>query len=327
MYSPQTFAAALSLMILSTICWGSWANPYKSTRGYRFELFYWDFAIGIVFIAHVFAFTLGGGHHGPSGAIENIHSTTVANFVFALVAGAICNLANLLLVAGIELAGMSVAFPVSIGIALVEGVVLSYAIQARGSALLLAAGVACAVIAVVFDGKAYASLRSARGGTSRKGLIVCVVSGLLMGTFAPFITRAMTSARPLGPYGAAVLFTVGAFLSCFIFNIYLMRKPLVGTPVGWGGFFSASPRNHLLGFLSGCIWGTGTVLNFVAAHFTGVAISYAIGQASPMVAAFWGVFFFKEFAGAGRGAKVYLALMFAFYIVALVLVARAYSAG
>jgi glucose uptake protein len=326
MYSPQTFAAALGLMILSTICWGSWANPYKSVRGYRFELFYWDFAIGIVFISHVFAFTLGGGHR-PSGFVENMHSTTPRNFIFALVAGAICNFANLLLVAGIELAGMSVAFPVSIGIALVEGVLLSYAIQARGSAVLLAAGVACAVVAVVLDGKAYASLGRGRGGTSRKGLFVCVVSGLLMGTFAPFITRAMTSPPALGPYGAAVLFTVGAFLSCFIFNVYLMRRPLAGTPVGWSGYFTAPPRNHLLGFLSGCIWGTGTVLNFVAAHFTGVAISYAIGQASPMVAAFWGVFIFKEFAGADRSAKTYLTLMFAFYIVALVLVARAYSAG
>ena len=327
MYSPQTFATALVLMVLSTICWGSWANPYKSTRGYRFELFYWDFAVGIVFVALAMAITLGSRHGGPTSFLANAHSANPVNIALAMAGGAICNFANLLLVAGIEMAGMSVAFPVSIGIALVEGVVLSYALQARGNARLLAAGVACAVLAVILDGKAYASLRSARGGISRKGLVVCIVSGLLMGTFAPFITRAMTSSAPLGPYSVAVFFTLGAFLSCFVFNVYLMRKPLVGTPVGWSGFFSAAPRNHLLGFLSGCIWGMGTVLNFVAAHFTGVAISYAIGQASPMVAAFWGVFFFKEFTGAGRGAKTYLALMFAFYIVALVLVARAYSAG
>ena len=327
MYLPQTFTAALFLLVLSTICWGSWPNPFKGTRDYRFELFYWDFAIGFVVIAHFFAFTLGDRYGGPSSFLANIHSTAPVNLVYALTAGAICNVANVLMVAGIEMAGMSVAFPVSLGIALVEGVLLSYAVQARGSARLLAAGVACALIAVALDGKAYASLGSRRGGISRKALIVCVVSGLLMGTFAPFITRAMTSSRPLGPYGTAAFFTLGAFLSCFIFNVYLMRKPLSGVPVGWSGFFSASARNHVLGFLSGCIWGTGTVLNFVAAHFTGVTISYAIGQASPMVAAFWGVFIFKEFAGADRSAKTYLALMFAFYIIALVLVARAYSAG
>jgi len=327
MYTPQTLGTALVLMVLSTICWGSWANPYKSTRGYRFELFYWDFAIGTVLIAHVMALTLGSRYGGPTSFHANLHGSSYTNVALAVAGGAICNGANLLVVAGIEMAGLSVAFPVSIGIALVEGVILSYALQARGSARFLAAGVACAVVAVIFDGKAYASLGRTRGGTSRKGLIVCVVAGLIMGTFAPFVTRAMTSPPALGPYSVGVLFTLGAFLSCFIFNVMLMRKPLVGTPVGWGGYFSASARNHFLGLLSGCIWGLGTVLNFIAAHLTGVAISYAIGQASPMVASFWGVFVFKEFAGASRTAKLYLALMFGFYIVALVLVAHAYSAS
>jgi glucose uptake protein len=97
--------------------------------------------------------------------------------------------------------------------------------------------------------------------------------------------------------------------------------------VSFGGFFAAPMREHLLGLAGGFVWGIGTVFNFVAAGFTGVAISYAIGQSAPMVAALWGVFVWKEFAGAGGKAKTYLALMFLFYILALLLVSRAYTAA
>src|SRR5713101_8873342 len=109
-----------------------------------------------------------------------------------------------------------------------------------------------------------------------------------MGSFAPFVTRALTASRPLGPYSIAVFFTLGALLSCFVVNIYFMRRPLVGQPVSFAGFFAAPARDHLLGLFGGAVWGIGTVFNFVAASFTGVAISYAIGQSAPMVAAVWG---------------------------------------
>ena len=148
-----------------------------------------------------------------------------------------------------------------------------------------------------------------------------------MGSFAPFVTRALTAGRPLGPYSIAVFFTLGALLSCFVVNIYFMRRPLVGQPVSFAGFFAAPARDHLLGLFGGAVWGIGTVFNFVAASFTGVAISYAIGQSAPMVAALWGVFVWKEFAGAGGKARIFLALMFLFYVLALLLVSRAYTAG
>ena len=326
MFTPQSFGVALLMVIVSAICWGSWANPYKATRNYRFELFYWDYATGIVLAALALAFTLGSFHGGPAAFLANTRTADSSNILLALAGGVIFNLANLLLLAGIEIAGLSVAFPVTIGIALVEGVVLSYLLQPKGGALLLGLGVAAAVVAIVMDGKAYGSKSAAGGGVSRKSLVICIVAGVLMGTFPPFITRAMTAGRALGPYSIAVFFTLGAFASCFVWNLYLMRRPLQGQPVAFSAFFAAPARDHFLGVLSGCIWGLGTVFNFVAASFTGVAISYAIGQASPMVGAFWGVFVFREFAGAGTRAKTYMALMFAFYVLALVLVARAYSA-
>src|SRR5215470_11351881 len=237
MYTPQTLSVALLMMITSAICWGSWANTYKGVKNYRFELFYWDYAIGIFLISLILGHTMGSTGHNSQSLVENIHSTGVSNVVYALIGGAWFNLANLLLVAAIDMAGLSVAFPISIGIALVVGVVLSYILQPKGNAALLAAGVVCAVLAVVLDGKAYGSLVSAGKKVSSKSIITCVVSGVLMGLWAPFVAHAMTKGNTLGPYSIAVFLTLGALLSCFIWNIYFMKKPLVGEPVGFGGFF------------------------------------------------------------------------------------------
>jgi glucose uptake protein len=323
MFTPQSLGVALAMMITSAVCWGSWANTYKGVKNYRFELFYWDYAVGIFLISVVLAFTMGSTGHDSSSFLNNLHSADTSNIIYALIGGALFNLANLLLVAGIDMAGLSVAFPVAIGIALVVGVVLSYALQPRGNAGLLAAGVICALIAVILDGKAYGSLVRGERSISMKSLVTCIVSGILMGLWAPFMTNAMTRGNPLGPYSAAVFLTLGALLSCSIWNVYFMKHPLVGAPVNFSGFFRAPASAHMLGLLGGVIWGLGTVLNLVAANFTGVAISYAIGQSAPMVAALWGVLAWKEFAGAGSRARGYLVLMFIFYGLAIFLVARA----
>ena len=312
------------MMITSAICWGSWANTYKGVKNYRFELFYWDYAVGIFLISLVLAFTMGNtAPDDPNSFINNVRSADVSNIVSTMVGGAIFNLANLLLVAAIDMAGLAIAFPVSIGIALVVGVVLSYALQPRGNGALLAAGVLCAVIAVIMDGKAYGSLASASRSGSKKSIVVCVISGVLMGLWAPFVAHGMTQGHTLGPYSIAVFLTLGALLSCSVWNIYFMKKPLVGEPVNFRGFFRGPAAGHMLGLFGGVIWGTGMVFNLVAANFTGVAISYAIGQSAPMVAALWGVLVWKEFAGAGNRAKLYLGLMFVFYGLAILLVAKA----
>ncbi len=327
MFTPSSLTIALLMMITSAICWGSWANTYKGVKGYRFELFYWDYAVGIFAISLVLAFTMGSTGNDASSFLNNIRAADSSNIVNALIGGALFNLANLLLVAAIDMAGLAVAFPIAIGIALVVGVVLSYALQPKGNAAYLALGVACAFIAVLLDGKAYGSLAASGRSISKKSVITCVVSGILMGLWAPFMTHAMTNSTargiPLGPYSAAVFLTLGALLSCFVWNVYFMKHPLVGGPVSFSGFFRGPASGHLLGFFGGCIWGVGTVFNLVAASFTGVAISYAIGQSAPMVAALWGILAWKEFANSSPRAKAYLALMFVFYALAIFLVARA----
>jgi glucose uptake protein len=323
MFTPPSLTIALLMMITSAICWGSWANTFKGVKNYRFELFYWDYAIGIFLISLVLAFTMGSSGRDSSSFINNVQSADASNIVSTMVGGAIFNLANLLLVAAIDMAGLAVAFPVSIGIALVVGVVLSYALQPKGNALFLAIGVVCAFIAVVLDGKAYGSLARAGRSVSKKSIVTCVVSGVLMGLWNPFAAYGATRGNALTPYSSAVFLTLGALLSCFIWNIYFMKKPLVGEPVNFSGFFSGPPRGHLLGLAGGVIWGIGTVFNLVAGKSTSFAISYAIGQSAPMVAALWGVLAWKEFAGSGSRAKVYLTLMFVFYALAILLVAHA----
>jgi len=296
MFVPDTLGLAMLMMVTSAVCWGSWANSYKATKGYRFELFYWDYAVGIFLVSLLYAFTLGSTGGRGEGFLANVRAADAGNVVSAMIGGFIFNVANLLLVAAIDLAGLAVAFPV-------------------------------AIVAVILDCKAYGRLAKGGQAVSRKSIVVCIVSGVLMGSFAPFVTRALTRGHPLTPYSIAVFFTLAAFVCCFVVNVYFMKKPLVGTPVDFSGFFAARPQDHALGVLGGAIWGTGTVFNFVAASFTGVAISYAIGQSAPMVAAVWGVFVWREFAGADAKAKTYLGLMFLFYILALVAIASAYQAA
>ena len=326
MFTPSSLSIALLMMITSAVCWGSWANTYKGVKNYRFELFYWDYAIGIFLAALIYALTVGSTTGGPTSFLNNVRSADLSNIGWALLAGIIFNLANLLLVAAIDMAGLAIAFPVAIGIALVVGTVLSFVQQQRGNVTMLGAGVLCAVVAVILDGKAYGELGTNREA-SRKSIIVCIVSGVLMGLWAPFSTRALTHGNTLGPYSIAVSLTGGALLSCLWWNLYFMKKPLVGEPVAFSGFFRGPVNGHVLGLLGGAIWTTGTVFNLVAANFTGVAISYSIGQSAPMVAALWGIFVWKEFAGANKRAMAFLALMFVFYFLAILLIARANTAA
>ena len=146
-----------------------------------------------------------------------------------------------------------------------------------------------------------------------------------MGAFAPFVTRALTHGHPLTPYSVAALFSIGAFLCCFVVNVYFMKRPIRGAPVSFSGYWTAGSRNHILGILGGVVWGIGGCFNFIAAGFVGVPISYAIGQSAPLIAAAWGVLVWHEFADAPKGAWKALLQMFGAYLSAITLIALAYN--
>ena len=335
MFLPQTYFAALSLMILSMLCWGSWANTLKLCPGYRFQLFYWDYTIGVVLGALAAGFTAGSLGQGTLFWDAVLH-TPAAAIAYALCGGVIFNVANLLLVAAIDVAGLAVAFPVGIGLALIVGTISSYLVHPAANPLLIFGGVALVTIAIILDAAAYRRReRTARAATTR-GIVLSLVAGLLMGTFYPLVARAiligiilpgaLAPAGP-GPYSVALFFSIGVLLSTVPANWLLMKKPLDGKPPVDGADYSRAKLGwHIAGILGGFIWCCGAVANFVASQSrvnVGPAVSYSIGQGATMVSALWGVFIWKEFAGAPRAAHLLLVLMFVFFLLGLGAVALA----
>ena len=326
MYQSQSYAVALAFMIVTMLCWGSWANTLKLAPGYRFQLFYWDYAIGLILGAVAWGLTLGSaGVIGPSFVADVTHAAR-HNILLALVGGIDFNVANLLLVAAIDVAGLAVAFPVGIGLALVVGAVSSYLLAPKGNPLMLFVGVALVVAAIVCDAAAYRAREATKQSAGKRGILLSLAAGLLMGTFYPFVSRAMAGDNAPGPYATSFFFTLGVALCAIPFNYLLMRKPLDGkAPVGMAGYAQAKPSWHLWGILGGVIWCTGATLNFVASRTTivGPAVSYSIGQGATMISAAWGVFIWREFAAAPRLAKQLLFCMFVLFLLGLTMIAIA----
>lgn len=324
MYQPEHYAVVLAFMILSMCCWGSWANTVKLVPGYRFQLFYWDYVIGLFVGALGWAVTLGSfGSTGRSFTADFLHASP-ESILFGVIGGIIFNVANLLLVAAIDIAGLAVAFPVGIGIALVVGAVSSYLVSPTGNVFLLFGGIALVLAAIVCDAIAYRERE--KTALSRRGVIISVISGLLMGSFYPFVAKAMSGEGASGPYAISVYFVIGVAICCVPVNFLLMRRPLDGKPpVAVSGYTRALTRWHIWGIVGGIIWCTGAVFNFVAsqAHVVGPAVSYSIGQGATMISAAWGVFVWREFASASSRAKTFLVWMFVLFLSGLSLVALA----
>jgi len=325
MFIPQVYSVALAMMILSMICWGSWANTQKAVGKWRFELFYWDYLWGILIATVLIGLTLG--RTDPASAdsfFPNLSTASARNFVYAFLGGALFNFANLLLVAAIAVAGLAVAFPVGIGLALVIGSVLNYLITPKGNPFLLFGGIGLVCVAIVLDALAYRKL-SRDLKVSTKGIALSLLCGVGMGSFYPFVAKTLTGENHLVPYTVALVFAGGVLVSNFPFNIAFMRRPVSGPPVSFSDYLAGPSRVHLWGIVGGAIWCVGTISNFVAsyAQMVGPATSYALGQGATMVSAFWGVFVWKEFRGAGPEAKRFLTLMFIFFIFGLAMVALA----
>jgi glucose uptake protein len=323
MLIPETYSAALLLTILTMLCWGSWANTLKLCPGYRFQLFYWDYVIGMVVGAIFWGLTAGSMGQAGLPFLADVQQTAIGPMLYAIAGGAIFNVANLLLVAAIDVAGMAVAFPVGIGLALVIGAVSNYIIKPVGNPLLLFGGVALVVLAIVLDAAAYRKREGSAKTATGRGIVISLACGVLMGCFYPFVARALNGSPGTpapGPYAVTLFFMFGVVISAFPANWLLMKKPLDGkAPVDGAGYGRAPISWHLAGVLGGAIWATGGVANFLAsgAHLVGPAVSYSIGQGATMVSACWGVFVWREFAGAPRASTILLVLMFVCFLLGL----------
>jgi glucose uptake protein len=324
----ESYPLAVALCFVTMLCWGSWANTQKlAGRKWAFQLYYWDYALGVLLLALIFAFSLGTLGSSGRPFADDLAQAAGSSIWSAFLGGVIFNLSNILLVAAIDIAGMAVAFPIGVGLALVLGVVANYLATPVGNPVLLFAGVASVVLAIVVDAMAYRRLPSQGQKTTGKGIAISVVAGVLMGFFYRFVAASMSSdfahpeAGKMGPYAAVVVFSAGLFLSNFLWNSIVMARPFVGDPVPFPSYLrDGNARLHLVGILGGIIWSLGMSLSILASGAAGFAISYGLGQGATMVAALWGVFVWREFDQAPPGTGRLLSVMFAAYAAGLVLI-------
>lgn len=327
MYIVDSYGLAVIFCIITMLGWGSWANTLKmSSKEWEFPLYYWDYSIGLVLTTLLFGFTFGSSGEEGRSFIADLQQADGSALTSAFIGGIIFNIANLLVVAATAIAGLAVAFPIAIGLALVIGVVVNYIATPLGNPVILFIGVALVVAAILIDAAAYKKLPQDKKGDQTKGIVISIIAGVLMGFFYRFVAASMTTdfANPdiglLTPYSAMFVFTIGLFVSNFIFNSWFMYKPVTGKAVGYGDYFKlGSPKLHMIGILGGLIWCAAMEFNLMASEKAGFAISYGLGQGATMISAAWGVFVWKEFAGAPKGTNKLLAAMFILFIIGLAL--------
>ena len=327
MFIIESYSTAILFCLITMLCWGSWANTTKlSSATWRFELFYWDYAFGILLLSIIMAFTLGS--YGATGRpfLEDFRQADNDNLVSAFVGGVVFNLANILLVSAIALAGMAVAFPVGIGIALILGVIVNYVGNPQGNPTILFGGVLLIAIAILINANAYKQVNKATNSFSVKGLSLAIIAGILMGFFYRYVAASMVAdfeAPEMGkltPYTALVFFALGLVISNFLFNGLLMRFPFSGTKLSISDYFKGSVKDHFVGILGGVIWHLGMAFNIIASGKAGPAISYGLGQGATVIAAIWGIFIWKEFANASKKTYRNLYLMLLLYVVGIFLI-------
>jgi glucose uptake protein len=326
MFEPHSYALALAFMVAAMLSWGSWANTMKMTPRMPFQLFYWNYVIGVVLVTLVSGLTLGNQGDAWRPFAEDLSQGAGSSFIYALLGGALFNVANLFLVAAISIAGLAVAFPIGIGIALTVGVILNYWLAPAGNPLLLAVGVLFVLSAILVDALAYKNREEAASTSSRRGILLALISGVLMGLFYPLVVRAQSGPHGFGPYAVGVVFAVGVALCALPVNAILMRHPLTdSSPVTFHEYRASGAADHLWGIFGGMIWGCGLTFSLVAASasLVGPAVSYAVGQGATMVSAVWGVFVWREFHDAPPASKRLIAPMFLLFIAGLSLIAIA----
>ena len=307
MYIVQDYSLAVIFCVVTMLCWGSWGNTQKlASKTWRYEFFYWDYVIG-------------GRSFLPDLAQANL-----ASLGSAFLGGIIFNAANILLSAAIAICGLSVAFPVGIGLALVLGVLVNYFGAAKGEPTYIFIGVALITVAIILNGLAYKKALVGTKKVSGKGILISVVAGVIMAFFYRFVAASMdmenfASPAPgkLTPYTAVFVFAIGVFVSNFLFNTLAMKHPVEGKPVSICGYFKGNMSTHLVGVLGGVIWCIGQSFSMIASEKAGAAISYGLGQGATLVSALWGILIWKEFKGAPAISNRLNVGMFILFVIGL----------
>ena len=325
MFIVNSYLLAVVFCFITMLCWGSWGNSQKlAAKSWRYELFYWDYVIGMVLFALLIAFTMGSFGTEGRPFLEDVAQANGKAIGSIILGGVIFNASNILLSASTSIAGLAVAFPLGVGISLVLGTIINYIGAPAGNPVLLFIGVALIVVAIICNGVASGKVSSEKKAGANKGIILAAVAGTLMAFFYRFVAASMDlenfaapAAGKVTPYTAIVIFSLGVLLSNFVFNTLVMKKPFVGEPVSYKQYFAGSFKTHLVGVLGGAIWCLGTAFSYIASGKAGAAISYALGQGAPLIAAIWGVFIWKEFKGANKQVYGLLGIMFVLFVAGL----------
>jgi glucose uptake protein len=327
MYIIENYATAVLFCIITMISWGSSSNTQKLvSSAWRVEFFCWDYAVGILVTALVFALTMGSyGVEGRSFIVD-IQQADFKSISSALFGGVIFNVANILFIAAVSIAGISVAFSVGSGLALVIGVIVNYLDVPIGNVTLIFSGVFLIVLAILLNALAYKRMPDVVASGSTKGLLISISSGILMGLFFKYVANSMflnfkiPVEGKLSPYSATFVFASGVFLSNIFSNTFIMFKPFVGTPVVVTDYFKGSIKDHLLGILGGAIWCIGMCFSIIASEKAGTAISYGLASGAIGVASIWGIYFWKEFKNAPKGTSFLLNMMLLSFFAGLALI-------
>jgi glucose uptake protein len=327
-------------MILSLLCLGSWASFFKMAGKWRFELFYLDFAIGLIVAAVIYAFTVGNLGYDGFNFLDDLQHAGKRQWLFGFLAGVIFNLANMLLMAAVSVAGMSVAFPMSIAIAVLVGTGMSAVLGSTGNGLLVALGCLLLLMSVLINAVSFKIMnharhealartgkaKSTRRPSSVKGIVLALVSGVLMGSFNPLLDKAHDGEVGMGPYAITAMFAFGVFFTTPVFSIFFMNLPVEGDPIDFSSYFASRGKQHLLGIIGGIVWLTGILAGMVAFSVPdqiqgSVVLRFMLGQSWPILATLWGVLAFRELKGSDIRVKIMTMLMAVLFLCGLGMIA------
>ena len=342
MILPQSYPAVLFLMVLSLLCLGSWASFFKFAGKWRFELFYIDFAIGLLLASVVYAFTVGNIGYDGFNFIDDLQHAGKRQWMYVFIAGLIFNLGNMLLMAAVSVAGLSVAFPMGMGVALLLGSGLGIGGGPAGNATLLGLGCALILTSIVVNAVSYRIMgvarheelaragkaRSTRRPSPLKGIVLALLAGLLIGAFTPLVEKARQGDLGLGPYALGFIFAFGVFFSSFVFDIFFMNLPVEGDPVEFGWYLDGGLKQHVSGIASGFIWYTGLLSAWACASLpeamqVAPLPRFLLAQGSPVLAALWGIVVFREFKASDIRVKLMGTLMLVLFLCGLCMIGLA----
>jgi len=332
----------LLVLILGLLCLGSWASAYKFAGKFRYELFYFDLALGAVVLAVIFAFTFGNLGYDGFSFMDDLDHAGKKQWFFAALAGVVFNLGNMLLLSSVSVSGMTVAFPAAFATALSLSALVNTIGGPAGNSTLLLGGCTMLILAIVVNAVSCNTLsvmrhealartgiaKSTRRPWSLKGVVLAIASGLVFAAYLPLVDKARETEIGLGPFTLAVLFMLGVFFSTFVFGIFFVNLPVEGEPAEIGDYAKAGLKTHFKGMLAGAVLCSGMLAWWVTLQTSDLfrqsrTLVYFLGQAGPLVAALWGVLVWKELREGDMRVKITATLMILLFAGGLTLLALA----